>query len=125
MTDIELVKKAKEAARIRARYVEKERTELDELKELDKRVTRPVSIFSYVLGSIGAIVMGAGMSLVMTDIGNTAGIPAAMAVGIAVGIVGLAISVINYPLHRMLLEKRKQKYSSEILSISEKLINEN
>ena len=119
------IEKAKEAARIRARYVEKERTELDELKELDKRVTRPVSIFSYVLGSIGAIVMGAGMSLVMTDIGNTAGIPAAMAVGIAVGIVGLAISVINYPLHRMLLEKRKQKYSSEILSISEKLINEN
>lgn len=119
------IEKAKEAARIRARYVEKERTELDELKELDKRVTRPLSIFSYVLGSIGAIVMGAGMSLVMTDIGNTAGIPAAMAVGIAVGIVGLAISVINYPLYKMLLEKRKQKYSSEILSISEKLINEN
>lgn len=61
--------------KIRTQYTEKESTELDALKELDKKVKRPANVFAYIFGSIGAIVMGSGMSLVMTDIGTTVALP--------------------------------------------------
>ena len=60
--------------KIRTQYTEKESTELDALKKLDHKVKRPANVFSYVFGSISAVIMGAGMSLVMTDIGGTVGI---------------------------------------------------
>ena len=54
--------------KIRSQYTEKESTELDALRELDAKVKRPANVFAYVFGSISAIIMGVGMSLVMTDI---------------------------------------------------------
>ena len=60
--------------KIRTQYTEKESTELDALKKLDRKVKRPANVFSYVFGSISAVIMGAGMSLVMTDIGGAVGI---------------------------------------------------
>ena len=53
--------------KIRTQYTEKEHTGLDELKELDTKVKRPANVFAYIFGSIGAVVMGSGMSLVMTE----------------------------------------------------------
>lgn len=52
--------------KIRANYVEREYTELDKLRMLDCEVRRPVNVFSYVFGSISAIIMGGGMLLFMT-----------------------------------------------------------
>ena len=111
------------AQKIRTHYMEKESTELDALRALDAKVKRPANIFAYIFGSISAIVMGAGMSLVMTDIGATVGIENAMIPGIAVGIVGLAMALLTYPIHKGILNSRKKKYSAEILSISDKIMN--
>ena len=44
--------------KIRSQYTEKEQTDLDELKALDKKVKKPADVFAYVFGSIAAIVMG-------------------------------------------------------------------
>ena len=52
--------------KIRTQYTEKQHTELDALKELDAKVKRPANVFAYTYGSVSAVVMGAGMSLVMT-----------------------------------------------------------
>ena len=60
--------------KIRTQYVERENTDLDELKELDKKVKSPANRFAYTFGSSAAIVMGSGMSLVMTDISEIIGI---------------------------------------------------
>ena len=64
--------------KIRTQYTEKEHTQLDELKELDAKVKRPANVFAYIFGSVSAIIMGSGMSLVMTDIGATIGVEKAM-----------------------------------------------
>ena len=109
--------------KIRTQYTEKEYTELDELKELDKRVKRPANIFAYIFGSIGSIIMGSGMSLVMTDIGTTIGIENAMVPGIIIGILGMAMAIVNYPIYKNILDSRKKKYAEQILKLSEKLIN--
>lgn len=107
---------------IRAQYVEKQPSELDDLRALDAKVKRPANVFSYTFGSIGAIVMGAGMSLVMTDIGAVLGLASTMVPGIAVGIVGMAMVLVNYPIYKSILARRKNKYGAQILSLSDKLM---
>ena len=108
--------------KIRTQYTEKEHTQLDALKELDKKVKRPVNVFAYVFGSIGAIVMGCGMSLVMTDIGSVIGITSPMFPGIIIGIVGLVMVLINYPIYKKMLNSRKKKYADEVIKLSDSIM---
>ena len=109
--------------KIRAQYMEREASELDELRALDWRVKRPANIFGYVFGSISAIVMGCGMSLVMTDIGATVGMANPMVPGIVIGVVGLAMAIVNYPLYKRLLASGRGKYADEIIALSDKIMN--
>lgn len=101
-------------------YSEKETTKLDELKELDKKVKRPATIFAYVFGVIGALILGVGMCLAMNIIGGTV---ALMIVGIILGLVGIVMVSITYPLYKTMLTNRKSKYSSEIIQKSNELLN--
>ena len=108
--------------KIRTQYTEKQHTELDALKELDAKVKRPANVFAYTYGSVSAIVMGAGMSLVMTDIGATVGLASAMVPGIAVGVVGLGMALSTYPIYKGILNSRKKKHAPQIMALSEKLL---
>lgn len=108
--------------KIRTQYTEKEHTELDALKELDAKVKKPANVFAYTYGSLSAIIMGAGMSLVMTDIGVKIGLAATMAPGIAIGIVGLGMALSTYPIYKRVLNSRKKKYAPMIMELSEKLL---
>ncbi|MBE6583871.1 MAG: dihydropteridine reductase [Ruminococcaceae bacterium] len=109
--------------KIRTQYVEKKPGELDELRALDSKVKRPANVFAYVFGSISAIIMGAGMSLVMTDIGTTLAIPNFMTVGTVIGVIGMALAIVNYPIYKGILGARKKKYAAKIIEISERLMN--
>ena len=111
------------AQKIRTQYMEKESTELDELRELDAKVKRPANVFGYTFGSISAVIMGAGMSLVMTDIGATVGIASALIPGIVIGVAGLGMTLLTYPLYKKILNSRKNKYGAEIIKLSDKIIN--
>ena len=111
--------------KIRTQYTEKEATELDALRELDSKVKRPANVFGYTFGSIAAIVMGAGMSLVMTDIGATVGISDPMLPGIVIGVVGMLMALVNYPICKKILASRKKKYADEIIAISDKIMSNN
>ena len=111
------------AQKIRTQYMEKTATELDTLRELDAKVKRPANVFAYTFGSISAIIMGSCMSLVMTDIGAIVGITSAMVPGIAIGVVGMALAIVNYPIYKGILNSRKKKYGAEILALSEKIMN--
>lgn len=95
--------------KIRSQYTEKESTKLDELKALDKKVKKPANVFAYVFGSISAVIMGAGMSLVMTELGETLGMGDAMVLGVIVGVIGLILVLINYPMYKKFLEKRNTR----------------
>ena len=112
------------AQKIRTQYMEKQSTELDALRALDAKVKHPANAFAYTFGSISAIVMGAGMSLVMTDIGAAIGITSALVPGIAIGVVGLGMALLTYPLYKGILNARKKKYGDEILRLSDKIMNE-
>ncbi len=111
------------AQKIRTQYMEKQSTELDVLRELDAKVKRPANVFAYVFGSISAIIMGAGMSLVMTDIGVTIGMASTMVPGIVIGVVGLGMALLTYPMYKGILGSRKKKFSAEILKLSDKIMS--
>ena len=110
--------------KIRTQYTEKQHTELDELKALDAKVKKPANVFGYVWGSISAIIMGAGMSLVMTDVGSVIGLADAMIPGIIVGIVGMGMALLTYPMYKGILNTRKKKYAPKILALSEQLMKQ-
>ena len=108
--------------KIRAGYLPKETTSLDELKELDKMVKRPASIFAYVFGSVSSLVLGTGMCLAMKVIGT--GIPFVMPLGIGVGLLGILGVSINYSIYKKILNSRKEKYKKQILELTDKLMNQ-
>ena len=108
--------------KIRTQYTEKQHTELDALKALDAKVKKPANVFAYTYGSIGAIVMGAGMSLVMTDIGTMIGLAATMVPGILIGIAGMGMALTTYPIYKKILSSRKKKYADKILELSDRLM---
>ena len=108
--------------KIRTQYTEKQHTELDALKALDAKVKKPANVFAYIYGSLSAIVMGAGMSLVMTDIGAMIGLSATMVPGIVIGIVGMGMALTTYPIYKKMLNSRKKKYAAKIVELSERVM---
>ena len=109
--------------KIRTQYTEKQHSELDELKSLDAEVKRPANVFAYTFGSVSAIIMGTGMSLVMTDIGAMLGLASTMVPGIVIGVIGMGMALCTYPVYKRILDSRRKKYASEIMKISDKIIN--
>lgn len=110
------------AQKIRTQYIEKESTQLDALRALDTKVKRPANLFAGVFGTISALVMGAGMSLIMTDIGAIIGVSEPMVPGLVLGVAGMLMAIANYPIYTGVLKRRKQKYSAEILKLSDQII---
>ena len=114
----------REVQNIRKKYLPREATKLEELKALDARVKKPANVFAYTYGSVSAIIMGAGMSLIMTDIAETIGLAVdPMLPGIVIGVVGMVMALLNYPMYKGILGSRKKKYGAEILKLSDKIMN--
>lgn len=109
--------------KIRASYTTQKTDSLYQLKQLDKKVKRPVRIFSYVFGSLSSLVLGTGMCFAMKVIGAT--LPHVMSLGIAIGLVGIFLVSINYPIYKGILNARKKKYSNRIIELSDALLNKN
>ena len=112
--------------KIRTQYMEKNSSEknLDMLRELDAEVKRPANVFGYVFGSISAIIMGAGMSLVMTELAESLGISGdvAMVIGIIVGIVGGILAGLAYPIYNAIVKAKRKKLAPEIIRLTDELM---
>ena len=103
--------------KIRSNYVQKETTDFDRLKSLDKKVKSPAKTFAFVHGSVSSLILGTGMCMAMKVIGG------GMILGIGVGLVGIALTSTTYLMYKAILKKRKAKYSQEVIDLSNKLTN--
>lgn len=110
------------AERIASEYTPKSTSKLVALKKLDRKAKLPATIFTYTFGIVGALVLGVGMCLCMGVIGT--GLPAAMPLGITVGMAGMAMAGVNYPIYRKMLAKGKQKYAFEIMELAKEITAE-
>lgn len=110
-----------EVEEIRRQYLPKAEDKLAELRKLHAIPTQKAQAAALAVGVIGALILGTGMSLCMTDIGAALG-RLAMIVGIAVGLVGMVLAALAYPVYNRVLKKQRQKIAPQILHLSEELL---
>lgn len=111
----------KEIEAIRNKYLPKEADKMELLRKLHAVPTQKAQAWATAVGVIGVLIMGTGMSLVMTDIGAALG-SLAMVIGIIVGIVGMVLVAQAYPLYNRVLKKQRAKIAPEILRLSDELL---
>lgn len=110
-----------EVEAIRKKYLPQEKDKMQQLRELDASATGKANMISIIVGVIGTLVMGTGMSLAMTDLGNSLG-HAGFYLGIAVGMVGIAVLACAYPVYRRTLKRERERIRPEILRLTDELM---
>ena len=110
-----------EVEAIRKKYLPKEEDKMEQLRRLHAIPTQKAQAAALSAGVVGTLIMGTGMSLVMTEIGDLLGSLAIVA-GITVGIVGIVLAALAYPIYNRVLKKQRQKIAPEILRLSEELL---
>ncbi len=119
-------KEQDEIKAIRKKYAAPEETEdkMAQLRRLDAGVTRKAQAVSLIFGVIGALLLGLGMSLAMTDLGEVLGSyrEMAMLLGIVIGIVGIVLVGLAYPLYNRIVKKEREKIAPEIIRLTDELM---
>ena len=111
----------KEVEAIRKKYLPKEENKMEQLRKLHAIPTQKAQAASLAVGIVGALIMGTGMSLAMTDIGAELG-SLAMVLGIFAGVAGMVLAALAYPAYNRVLRKQREKIAPEILRLSDELL---
>ncbi|MBQ7774335.1 MAG: hypothetical protein IJ379_00280 [Lachnospiraceae bacterium] len=108
-------KQQEEIEKIRKKYLPKEEDKLELLKKLDRDVTKPGTVCAMVIGVVGCLVFGLGMSCALVW-GDTLFI-----VGIIAGIIGIGIMGMALPVYNRVTAKQREKIAPQILALTEEL----
>ena len=111
----------KEVEEIRKKYLPREEDKMEQLRKLHAIPTQKAQAASLAVGIVGALIMGTGMSLAMTDIGAALG-SLAMVLGIFAGVAGMVLAALAYPAYNRVLKKQREKIAPEILRLSDELL---
>ena len=117
-----------EVRRIREKYAPREKDtsedSLARLRRLDEGVTKKANAVSLVFGVVGILIMGFGMSLIMSELGASLGLSgaAAMLVGIPTGLLGAALAALAYPVHSLITSRERKRIAPEILRLTDELM---
>ena len=111
----------KEVEEIRKAYHPKEEDKMAELRRLHAIPTQKAQVASLAVGIIGALILGTGMSLCMTDIGAALG-NLALILGIMIGLAGAVMVAVAYPIYNRVLKKEREKIAQEILRLTDELM---
>jgi hypothetical protein len=119
-------KEQAELKRIRDKYTAPTEVEdkMARLRRLDASVTNTAQAVALVFGVIGTLILGFGMSLVMTELAESLGISGdvAMVIGIIVGIVGGILASLAYPIYNAIVKAKRKKVAPEIIRLTDELM---
>ena len=110
-------KQQEEVERIRNKYIPKQESKMEQLIRLDKQAERPGTIASIAAGVLGLLVLGAGMSCVLVW-GNNLSV---LIAGIIVGLIGMTMTGVAYPIYKRVTEKEREKIAEQIIALSNEL----
>ncbi len=122
-------KEQAELKKIRDKYIADttphELDKMAQIKRLDAGVTRGASVFAICCGIIGSLIMGLGMSLIMTDLKEILGPHSdmAMVLGIIIGLVGMVAVLVAYPVYQYISERKRKRIAPEILRLTDELLD--
>ena len=108
-------KKQKEIEEIKKKYLPKEEDKIETLRKLDRSAEQKGTMYSVIIGTIGTLLLGIGLSITMT------GAAALFALGIIIGLVGIAVLVPAYPIFKKVTEEQRKKIAPQILALTEEL----
>ena len=115
-----------EIKRIREKYTPETEHEdkMTRLRRLDASVNRSARLVAIILGTVGALTLGAGMSLIMTELGDILGINSSlkMPIGIAIGVVGGILASLAYPIYNAIVKAKRKKLAPEIIRLTDELM---
>lgn len=111
----------KEVEAIRKTYLPREEDPLEQLRKLHAIPTRKAQAASVFHGIAGTLIMGTGMSLVLTDIGAALG-SFSMILGITVGLAGMVLVALAYPIYNRVLTKERSRIAPEVLRLTDELL---
>lgn len=111
----------REVEAIRKAYLPKQEDKMAELRRLHAIPSRKAQAASIAAGVIGALIMGIGMSLCLTELGSFLG-GTSMFLGIPIGLSGLALVGLAYPIYNRTLKKERERIAPEILRLSDELM---
>ena len=109
-------KEQEEVKQIRKKYMPKEADKMEQLRRLDRSVTRKGAAVSIVMGIIGALTLGIGMCCAMVWMGRW------FVPGIVIGLVGIILVSLAYPLYTHITQKEREKVAPEILRLTDELM---
>ena len=94
------------------------------LRRLDASVTRTAQIVAFVLGVIGTLVLGSGMSIIMTDLAAIFGLDSvtSIIVGIIVGLLGGILVSLAYPIYTLIVKLKRKQLAPEIIRLTDELM---
>ena len=110
-----------EIEHIRKKYLPKEEDKMEQLRKLHASATRKAQAASIAIGVVGALILGTGMSFIMTDLGAALG-NLAMVIGILTGILGIIQVALAYPVYNRVLKRERQRIAPEILRLTDELM---
>lgn len=105
-----------EIEKIRNKYIQNQESDLDELRKLDQKVTNTATFSSILVGIVGVLVFGTGLSLVLSF--------GKMILGIIFGFFGLVVMGSGLLVNKIITKKLREKYAPRILELSERLLKE-
>lgn len=114
-----------EIEEIRKKYLPPEQNKMEWLRKLHASAGNKAMVLSITIGVIGTLILGSGMSLIMTDLAASLGIAAgaAMVLGVILGLVGLIMVALAYPVYDRVLKKERARIAPEILRLTDELLN--
>ena len=109
-------KEQEELRKIRSKYLPREENKMEQLRRLDAQVTQKATMYSIILGVIGTLILGIGMSccLVWAD--------RVFVLGVIVGVIGMAVLALAYPLYNRTVKKERERIAPEVLRLTEDLM---
>ena len=111
---------------IRKKYEPQSRYEsnLDQLRKLDASVTSKATTISLIVGIAGTLVLGFGLSLILSDLYALIGLSKSLCqiLGIVIGVIGIFIDSINYPLYDIIIMRERKRVAPEIIRLSNELM---
>ena len=115
-----------EIENIRKKYEPQSRYEsnLDQLRKLDASVTSKAAMISIIVGIAGTLVLGFGLSLILSDLYALIGLSKSLCqiLGIVIGVIGIFIDSINYPLYDIIIMRERKRVAPEIIRLSNELM---
>ena len=119
-------KEQAELKRIREKYTapSEDEDKMARLRRLDASVTNTAQSVALVFGVIGTLILGFGMSLCMTDVGEFLGSyqDMAMVIGIIIGIIGGIFASLAYPIYNAIVKAKRKKLAPEIIRLTDELM---